>query len=131
MSCYYLVHLVMKSVFYFKGSLLFLISIQRNQSLGVTLQCSRLNHNANFIAQDFFQFSRFIHNRDNLDIPRNLKFNGKFLQFLNSNLKSKYSNYFARNQTLNQNLKKYSIIWLLDLPLLSFRTLRITRNFSR
>ena len=45
-------------------------------------QCSRINHYPNFIAQDFFHFSSFIHNGDNLNMYENLSFHGEFLRKL-------------------------------------------------
>ena len=50
-------------------------------------QCSRTNGNPNFIAQEFFHFSSFIHNGDNLNIWENLNFHREFLK------KSKFCTY--------------------------------------
>ena len=42
--------------------------------------CSRITSNPNFITQDFFHFSSFIHNGDNLNISKNLNFHREFLK---------------------------------------------------
>ena len=42
--------------------------------------CSRINRNANFISQDFFHFSSFILDGDNLNMLKRLRFHGEFLE---------------------------------------------------
>ena len=40
-------------------------------------QCSRINRYPNIIGQDFFHFSSFIHNGDNINMYENLRFHGE------------------------------------------------------
>ena len=42
--------------------------------------CSRITCYRSFISQDFFHFSSFIHNRNNLNLWGNLNFHGEFLK---------------------------------------------------
>ena len=42
--------------------------------------CSRITCYRSFISQDFFHFSSFIHNRDNLNLWKKLNFHGELLK---------------------------------------------------
>ena len=59
-----------------------LVLSEWSQAVAHLAQCSRINRNPNFIVEDFFHFSSFIHNGDNLNLQEKMKFHGEILKNL-------------------------------------------------
>ena len=63
-----------------KNENIYTISRQPHLIKTYTTPCSRVARNPNFISQDFFHFSSFIHNGYNINLQEKMKFHGEILK---------------------------------------------------